>query len=104
MRTSFVYLLCDASNNLYKIGVSRKDPYKRISQLQTGNGNDIHLVSYHITKYPFKIEKHLHFIYGDKRQNGEWFSLEDDDVLNFKENCLKYEEIIESLRDNPFFS
>ena len=55
MKTSFVYLLCDASSNLYKIGVSRKDPHKRIAQLQTGNGNDIHLVSFHNTKYPFAI-------------------------------------------------
>ena len=103
MKSSFVYLLCDVASNLYKIGVSRENPYKRISQLQTGNGNEIHLISYHKTEYPFKLEKHLHFVYGDKRKNGEWFKLDDDDVFKFEDNCLKYEEVIKSLADNPFF-
>lgn len=103
MKDSFVYILCDSASNLYKIGVSRGDPHKRIAQLQTGNGNEIHLVSFYETGLAFKMEKHLHFIYGSKREQGEWFRLDNDDVLNFKENCRKYEKMVIALKDNPFF-
>ena len=40
----FVYLLCDGEH--FKIGMTKKDIYKRISELQTGNPNEIWLHSY----------------------------------------------------------
>jgi len=54
-----VYLICDAKNNTYKIGVS-KNVDKRLKQLQTGNSNDLHLVYKIRTEHPFILESMLH--------------------------------------------
>lgn len=81
-----------------------KNPYsKRIKQLQTGNGCELHLIKLHETYYPFYIEKSLHMSFQNKRENGEWFKLTNDDIGLFDELCDKYEKLIDSLKDNPFF-
>lgn len=99
--TGSVYLLTDGE--CFKIGVTRGDVYKRITKLQTGNPYDIKLIDFYETNYPFKIEKMLHKRYGKNNVNNEWFFLEKNDVLSFKNNCKKCEEIIAALKDNPFF-
>lgn len=100
---AFVYLLCDSGQeNTYKIGVTRGKIEKRIKQLQTGNSEEITLLKYHETKYPFFLEKSLHSKFKNQQKNNEWFDLEFDDVLNFNEHCLAIENIAKSLEDNPF--
>ena len=50
----YVYLIGDAGqDNTFKIGMTRGDVNKRIKQLQTGNGEEIYLVNYYETEYPF---------------------------------------------------
>ena len=97
----YVYLLTDGE--LYKIGVTRGSIDRRIKKLQTGNPYDIVMVAYHITDYPFKVEKMLHSRYGCKRFNNEWFELHPDDVVGFADECRKCEDIISALSGNPFF-
>lgn len=104
MNKGYVYIICDPSQNLYKIGVT-KNPYgKRIKQLQTGNGTELHLVKYYETSFPFRIEAFLHRVYNNKKEHGEWFRLDINDILSFNETCKQYENIIDSLKENPFFS
>lgn len=99
----FVYLLCDSGQeNCYKIGMTRGKIEKRIKQLQTGNSEEITLLKYHETEYPFFLEKSLHNKFKNKQKNSEWFVLDFDDVQKFNEHCLKIEEIAKSLEDNPF--
>lgn len=74
-----------------------------MKQLQTGNGTELHLVNFHETFYPFMIEKYLHRKFQEKREHGEWFKLTIEDISYFNELCEHYEEIIDSLKDNPFF-
>ena len=74
-----------------------------MKQLQTGNGTELHLVNYHQTFYPYRIEQMLHNRFSDKREMGEWFRLNIDDISSFKEICEKFEEIIDLMKDNPFF-
>lgn len=102
---AFIYLICDPANDLYKIGVTRSHLFdsKRIKQLQTGNGTELHLTAYYETEYPYKLEKMLHNNFNDKNESGEWFKLTNDDITKFKDNCAHFEQIIESLRENPFF-
>lgn len=45
----------------------------------------------------------LHMHYHDKQTINEWFELTEDDVNNFLLICDKYQKIIDSLNDNPFF-
>lgn len=99
---SFVYLFCDPNQNLYKIGVTKNLYSKRMKQLQTGNGTELHLVSYYETIYPFRIEKFLHNKFANKREHGEWFKLDIEDITNFKNECEHYETILSSMFDNPF--
>ena len=98
----FVYLLCDGEH--FKIGMTKQsDIHKRISELQTGNPNEIYISSYFKTDYPYKIEQMMHTKYNISRIKNEWFDLTLDQVIKFKENCQDCENIINVLKDNPFF-
>lgn len=100
---AFVYLLGDTGqDNTFKIGITRGDVKKRIKQLQTGNGEEIYLVNYYETDYPFFIERSLHLKFYPKQKKNEWFILESDDVINFKKHCKEIENNVECLKDNPF--
>ena len=55
----YVYLLCDGEK--FKIGMTKqKDIHKRISELQTGNPNEIFISAYYKTNYPYMIERYMH--------------------------------------------
>jgi len=97
----FVYLLCDGEH--FKIGMTKKDIHKRISELQTGNPNEIYITSFHETNYPYRIEQMIHFRYHTSKIKNEWFDLSLEQVINFKKLCYECEEIINKLKDNPFF-
>jgi hypothetical protein len=59
----------------YKIGVAKK-PMKRLSELQTGNPNQLQLVKTsgpYSEKQAFAIERELHTRLGFARMQGEWF-------------------------------
>ena len=75
----------------------------RIKKLQTGNSEDIRLVDSFRSKNPFFIESSLHRYFSDKQIINEWYQLSDEDVENFQDLCRKYENINETLTDNPFF-
>ena len=53
LNKSFVYIFCDPAQDLYKIGVTKNLYSKRMKQLQTGNGTELHLVKYHETFFPY---------------------------------------------------
>lgn len=75
-----------------------------MKQLQTGNGSELHIVNYHETFYPFRIEQLLHNKLFEKREHGEWFKLDLHDIVSFKQYCQEFEELIEVMKDNPFFA
>ena len=102
--SGIVYLLCEnGDNELYKIGVTRGDVTKRIKKLQTGNGNKIICLKQFESDKPYKLEKMLHNHFSNEREEGEWFLLSKEQVDEFIQTCQKYQEIIDSLKDNPFF-
>ena len=100
----YVYLIKDPSNQTYKIGVTRAMDGKRIKKLQTGNSTELQLMFYYHTSYPFRIESMLHKKYQDYRVLNEWYELPEEDVRNFLNTCDDMNEIIKSLKDNPFFN
>ena len=100
---AFVYLLGDfGQDNCFKIGITRGKIEKRIKQLQTGNGEEIYLVNYYETEYPFFIERNLHLKFCPERKRNEWFNLSNEDIVKFKDYCKLCEEQAISLKDNPF--
>lgn len=99
----YVYLICDPSNDTFKIGVTKKlDIEERVRKLQTGNSTELFIRSYYKCEYPFRLEKLLHTKFHDKREVGEWFSLNIYDIINFKQICEELENIIYCLKDNPY--
>jgi hypothetical protein len=62
------------------------------------------MVAHHRTSHPFRMEKMLHARHAMSRVNNEWFSLSHDEVNRFLDECLYLENIIKSLKYNPFFS
>lgn len=98
-----VYLICNAAEGIYKIGVTRSTIEKRLKQLQTGAGHELHLVYSHESDYPYYIERMLHHEYHNDNTLNEWFELDYDSVLQFKALCAKYENVINEMKDNTFF-
>ena len=99
----YIYLICDPVTETYKIGVTRNLNSNRIKKLQTGNSSELHIINTYKCNYPFRLEKMLHGIFANKRILNEWFKLEHNDVVNFKNICEEINNIILSLKDNPFF-
>ena len=97
----YVYLLCDGDK--FKIGMTcQKDINKRISELQTGNPNEIFISAYHETNYPYHIEQMMHLKYKSFNIMNEWFDLSPKQIIEFNEVCKECERTLELLKDNPF--
>jgi hypothetical protein len=97
-----VYLIEDSNNNCYKIGVTKGDPVKRLKKLQTGNPSKLELKYIYECKYPYRLETMLHAHYKSVNELNEWFSLEKPN--EFLNKCAEFNDIINSLKDNPFFA
>jgi hypothetical protein len=105
MKDGFVYLIKESGDDfMYKIGVTTaKNVNTRLKKLQTGNGNKLILLKSFKSNKPFKLEKMLHNYYKNNREEGEWFLLGENEINEFESLCNKYQIIIDSLKDNPFF-
>ncbi len=102
---AFIYLIGQSdTDNTYKIGLTKaKDINKRIKELQTGNSEPLYLKTYYKTDTPYKLEKMLHNYYKENNTLNEWFVFDSDIEADFLEQCEKYQKIINSLENNPFF-
>lgn len=100
-----VYLITEeGSVGKYKIGCTRqRDVNKRLKALQTGNPSKLSLISSFSTNKPYKLESMLHNYFKEKHSINEWYELNADEVEDFNSLCVKFQTIIESLEDNPFF-
>ena len=105
LNMGYVYLIGELNgDNKYKIGSTRaKDINKRLKQLQTGNSNQLYIKEYYETSKPFKLEQMLHNKLKDYNVIGEWFELPKDILSEFKKTCDNYQNIIDVLKDNPYF-
>lgn len=102
-KEGFVYLICDNSNDCFKIGMTKQSLEKRIKELQTGNSTELFVSAYHKTKYPYTVEKMLHNKFSNKHKLNEWFDLKLNDITKFNEYCDEIESLILTMIDNPFF-
>lgn len=99
----YVYLIEDIDNMTYKIGVTKKNPTIRLKELQTGNSTKLNIKSIYEYEYPYRLESMLHHYYKKYCELNEWFSIPDDILKKFNDTCEMYDDIIHSLKDNPFF-
>lgn len=72
---SYIYIITDGHN--FKVGITTRNPKKRLKQLQTGNSNKLEFIEvFEVEKTKlFKIEKECHKRLQNKfPKHGEWFS------------------------------
>jgi len=104
----YVYLIEEQREDsaVYKIGVTKNKVEKgRLSNLQTGNSDDLYVVNVFECEYYHKLEGMLHRKYAGINKRGEWFKLKDEEVLTFTETCQNLYNTIELLiDDNPFYN
>ncbi len=101
-----IYLARQDGTNLYKIGITKKNPEERISELQVGNANHITLVESFCTKHDFKMETALHAEFQSnkvKEGGDEWFELEQHHVDSFGDICISKESIMDFLKKNNHY-
>lgn len=80
MRKGFVYVMRNGHTNKFKIGRTFGDPNKRRAQLQTGNPDELFLITYWESNDPKKLEDALHERFKVNRirsfdPRSEWFYL-----------------------------
>ena len=86
-----IYLISAEINGkkCYKIGYTKRTIQERIKEFKTGNASDFEIVNSFKTNWGSKIESLLHRSYKDKKVNGEWFDLSEQDLSEFTINCQK---------------
>lgn len=84
-----VYLICSeiGDEKLYKIGFTRRKIEDRIKEFETGNGTNLFIIDSYKSKWGTKIEARLHSIFKNKKIRGEWFNLDENDILKFNSHC-----------------
>lgn len=93
-----VYLLSvGEEKRRYKIGYTRRQVEQRIKELKTGNCENFEIISVFESKWGTKIESKLHDKYRSKKIDGEWFQLDDIDILLFQESCQNIHNMFEFL-------
>lgn len=81
-RPGYIYLIKSVTPKpYYKIGLS-KTPVERIDRLDVILPFPIEPLHQFPTNHRHKAEKVLHKLYGDKRVNGEWFALSEQDIAD----------------------
>lgn len=101
----FIYLIGELDNiNHYKIGFTRNsDIGKRKNKLQTGSSNELYIRYTFFSNHVNVLEKMLHRHYAKYHKLNEWFEISDEEAQKFLDVCKHYQNIIDSLQDNPFF-
>lgn len=87
-RPSFVYFVADRNGDHVKIGVSH-DPDKRLSSLQTGNRDKLHLLA--VVEGDSSLEQEYHERFKHLRRSGEWFALAPE-LTNFIQDLIAEEQ------------
>lgn len=86
---SYIYIIQSGKKGPYKIGIAR-DVEKRMSGLQTGNPEELHIIAkfyFSSHKQTAKIEKILHNKFRKMHIRGEWFS--NKIRLSLIDDCFK---------------
>ena len=87
--SSYVYIIKNMDTGNIKIGVSN-DVQKRLNTFRTGNDCQLELVYKSvICSNSFSIEQSVHEYFKDYRVRGEWFNVDESEVIRFLE-CSNY--------------
>lgn len=82
-KDGYVYIIKKNDENIVKIGMS-KNYSERTKQISTKLPFEVETVKVFKTKDMYSLERKLHDIYKEKRLNGEWFELSNEDLEYIK--------------------
>jgi hypothetical protein len=77
----FVYGIRIIGERPIKIGIT-KDLKSRLSTMQTGNYKTYYIAFAVLTESPLELERELHEMFGAQRLRGEWFDIDQQDLIN----------------------
>ena len=84
-KRSYVYIIKNLDSNNLKVGVG-SDPLKRLKQLQTGSDSELSLVyTSFLCSNAFSLENDIHNRFKDSHVRGEWFKVNEREVINYLE-------------------
>lgn len=87
--SSYVYIIKNMDTGNIKVGVSN-DVQKRLNTFRTGNDCQLELVYKSVVcSNSFSIESSVHEYFKDYRVRGEWFKVDEKEVIRFLE-CSNY--------------
>lgn len=81
--TGLVYFIKSEETGLIKIGYS-KDLMGRINGLRQEHKAEMELIHYISTYDSVGLEQVMHTLFSEKRINGEWFDLSEEDIRRIK--------------------
>jgi RNA processing factor Prp31 len=109
MSKGFVYLIVEVNEKgqeKFKIGVTKNNPKERLKKLKTGNSNELEVLKFYESENYKRIEKWFHMKYASRKTiaKNEFFSLTDDQVINFIKDCKEIDSVINLMKEqNPFY-
>ncbi|GLV66648.1 hypothetical protein Bmyc01_53170 [Bacillus mycoides] len=107
----YIYLIKEYITNTYKIGRT-SNPKNRLDIFNVKLPFKWDLVALYSTRNMIILESNLHELFTKKRKNGEWFNLDEDDLLLFyeimtgnnitesQEKFKNVDEIVKDVEDN----
>ena len=90
----YVYVFKMIGTNFYKIGMTNSDSVKsRLDSFRVYAPNGVEVVQVILTKNTRLLEKELHLKFDAKRMKGEFFNLDENDLIYLE--CLQDEKVNE---------
>jgi RNA processing factor Prp31 len=77
-----------------------------LKKLKTGNSNELEVLKFYESENYKRIEKWFHMKYASRKTiaKNEFFSLTDDQVINFIKDCKEIDSVINLMKEqNPFY-
>lgn len=88
----------------YKIGITGRDPIKRLKELQTGTSSDLKVLYTFKSNFGTLLESSLHKHYNIDKIRGEWFTITNEELEKFLNVCYKIENNLKILHEeNSYF-
>lgn len=92
MNRTWGYVYIVRSLDRYKIGLSSnlRTLKRRLDEMNTLNAYGIEQIMLIQTRRPESVEKKLHTQFNDRRVNGEWFELTEDDLNSIQTDYRRH--------------
>jgi hypothetical protein len=85
-RGGYLYIIQLGETNVYKIGIS-VNPNRRLKELKSKSPVPLRIIYQNFGHDYESIEKYFHWVFRKKRVRGEWFELNQDDIIRIFTSC-----------------